>query len=383
MNIKKLMTLLQKDEGTKLDYKLFLDLNSESGKKEFAKDVCAIANSKGGRGYLIVGVKDKTKEIVGLDDDKIFAEERVQQIISSRCEPPIPIQVDILKYNNKKIEVITVFDGYQKPYQIRETGAFHIRRGSTTDVMRKYEVLKAFEENLDLSIETFPIMKSNKNFLNMDLINKYFTKKGIFINKENEEFLLESVGITFREKESNKIKCTYGGLIVFSEINSLCISNNVIKIINKLNENTDTVNMIQGSLLTMIYSADEIIKIVLPKDYPIDAVLEAIKNAVLYREYTEMNRVIEVIITDKSVVIESPGDRIESNNKAKNDKYIKRNMWIYEKLITLDDAHLFVNDGRGFNRMIKSFKGKGRVKFVNSRIDNSFKVILPGVIYFK
>ena len=383
MNIKKLMTLLQKDEGTKLDYKLFLDLNSESGKKEFAKDVCAIANSKGGRGYLIVGVKDKTKEIVGLDDDKIFAEERVQQIISSRCEPPIPIQVDILKYNNKKIEVITVFDGYQKPYQIRETGAFHIRRGSTTDVMRKYEVLKAFEENLDLSIETFPIMKSNKNFLNMDLINKYFTKKGIFINKENEEFLLESVGITFREKESNKIKCTYGGLIVFSEINSLCISNNVIKIINKLNENTDTVNMIQGSLLTMIYSADEIIKKVLPKDYPIDAVLEAIKNAVLYREYTEMNRVIEVIITDKSVVIESPGDRIESNNNAKNDKYIKRNMWIYEKLITLDDAHLFVNDGRGFNRMIKSFKGKGRVKFVNSRIDNSFKVILPGVIYFK
>ncbi|MCI5726356.1 MAG: putative DNA binding domain-containing protein [Clostridium sp.] len=383
MNIKKLMTLLQKDEGTKLDYKLFLDLNSESGKKEFAKDVCAIANSKGGRGYLIVGVKDKTKEIVGLDDDKIFAEERVQQIISSRCEPPIPIQVDILKYNNKKIEVITVFDGYQKPYQIRETGAFHIRRGSTTDVMRKYEVLKAFEENLDLSIETFPIMKSNKNFLNMDLINKYFTKKGIFINKENEEFLLESVGITFREKESNKIKCTYGGLIVFSEINSLCISNNVIKIINKLNENTDTVNVIQGSLLTMIYSADEIIKKVLPKDYPVDAVLEAIKNAVLYREYTEMNRVIEVIITDKSVVVESPGDRIESNNKAQNDKYIKRNMWIYEKLITLDDAHLFVNDGRGFNRMIKSFKGKGRVKFVNSRIDNSFKVILPGVVHFK
>ncbi|MDY3828337.1 MAG: putative DNA binding domain-containing protein [Clostridium sp.] len=383
MNIKKLMTLLQKDEGTKLDYKLFLDLNSESGKKEFAKDVCAIANSKGGRGYLIVGVKDKTKEIVGLDDDKIFAEERVQQIISSRCEPPIPIQVDILKYNNKKIEVITVFDGYQKPYQIRETGAFHIRRGSTTDVMRKYEVLKAFEENLDLSIETFPIMKSNKNFLNMDLINKYFTKKGIFINKENEEFLLESVGITFREKESNKIKCTYGGLIVFSEINSLCISNNVIKIINKLNENTDTVNVIQGSLLTMIYSADEIIKKVLPKDYPVDAVLEAIKNAVLYREYTEMNRVIEVIITDKSVVVESPGDRIESNNKAQNDRYIKRNMWIYEKLITLDDAHLFVNDGRGFNRMIKSFKGKGRVKFVNSRIDNSFKVILPGVVHFK
>ena len=106
--------------------------------------------------------------------------------------------MDILKYNNKKIEVITVFDGYQKPYQIRETGAFHIRRGSTTDVMRKYEVLKAFEENLDLSIETFPIMKSNKNFLNMDLINKYFTKKGIFILMADLLFFLRLIAYVFQ-----------------------------------------------------------------------------------------------------------------------------------------------------------------------------------------
>ena len=47
MDIKKLKSLIKRQEGTKLDFKLKLSLQYESGKKELAKDVCAIANSKG------------------------------------------------------------------------------------------------------------------------------------------------------------------------------------------------------------------------------------------------------------------------------------------------------------------------------------------------
>ncbi|MDY2729629.1 MAG: ATP-binding protein, partial [Clostridium sp.] len=95
MDEKKLLSIINKEEGTKLDFKLKLDLWCESGKKEFAKDICAIANSRGGgRGYIIVGVRDKTKEIVGLKDEDMFREEAVQQIIATRCEPPIPINVE-------------------------------------------------------------------------------------------------------------------------------------------------------------------------------------------------------------------------------------------------------------------------------------------------
>ena len=50
MNKKKLLSLIQQRENTKLDFKLKIDISSESGKKELAKDVCAIANSKGGTG---------------------------------------------------------------------------------------------------------------------------------------------------------------------------------------------------------------------------------------------------------------------------------------------------------------------------------------------
>lgn len=385
MDIKKLKVLLKKEEGTKLDFKLSLDLINESGKKELAKDICAIANSKGGRGYIIIGIEDKTKKIVGIDKEDYYLEERVQQIVASRCEPPIPISLDSMEIQNKKIVLITIYDSDQKPYQIKENGAFYIRRGSTTDVMRKQELLKLFEENLDLTIETCPVAKSNIDYLNNDLINKYFLKKGIYINKENKRFLLESTGIIFKGREDEKFRCTYGGLLVFSEVNSICIPNNMIKIINKVNSKIDEVSIIQGSLFTMIIKAQELIKKIIPKEYPILAIYEALNNAVLYREYAEINRIIQIIITEKSIVIESPGDRVARNNNNGNEIYVRRNMWIYEKLITLDDKKIFFKDGRGFSRIKNSFKNtnKGRVKFLNLPGENTFKVILPGVFHFK
>ena len=379
MDIRKLLSLIKREEGPKLDYKVRLELWTESGKKELAKDISAIANSKGGRGYLIVGIEDKSKEAIGVKDEETFKEEQVQQIITSRCEPPIPIEVEFLVFQGKNIGVITIYDGNQKPYQIKESGAFYIRRGSTTDIIRKQELLILFEETLDLSIETFPAMKSSIEFLNMGLIDKYFRKKGIYINDDNKSFLLESSGIIYTEKESGKSRCTYGGLLVFSDNNSLFIPHNMIRIINKINKGYKEVTLIQGNLIDMILTSEKIINEILEVEYPVEAIIEAIKNAVVYREYSEVNRIIEVVISKKSIIIESPGGRIEENKKGSNENYIKRNMWIYEKLITLDDRNIFLKNGKGFSRMQNAFKGKGKIKLINSREENSFKVILPGV----
>ena len=378
MDQKKILKLINMEEGPKLDFKLRLDIFTEGGKKELAKDVCAIANSKGGRGYIIVGVMDKSKEIIGIDDEDIYGEERIQQIVTTRCEPPIPIEVEFATICGKRVGVIIIYDGDQKPYQIKETGAFYIRRGSTTDVMRKQEILRIFEENLELVIETCPIIKSNKSLLDKPLINKYFAKKGIIVTEQNEDFLLESSGITYMDKITGKVKCTFGGLLVFSEKNSICIANNIIRIINKVNKNTNEVMVIQGSLLSMIETAKDKINEIINTNYPKEAVLEAVKNAVLYREYTNCNRIIEVIITKRSVVIESPGELIQNFNVGIHN-YLRRNMWIYEKLITLDDNNNFLNNEGGFSRIKSAFKGKGKVKFINSQLENSFKVILPGI----
>lgn len=379
MDSKKIMSIIRKSEGTKLDFKLKLSLSYENGKKELAKDICAIANSKGGRGYIVVGIEDGSKRIIGIQKEDMFSEEQIQQIVSSRCDPPIPIKVDMYSLKGKDLCIITIYDSDQKPYQIRENGAFYIRRGSTTDIMRKKELVEAFEENINFFIETCPIIRSNINLLNKDLISKYFRNKGIYINKDNIKFLLESAGISYIEKESGEEKCTLGGLLVFSKNNSICVPQNIINIIDRRVVDNEKVNVIQGDVLSMIDKSEEVLKEILPVNYPKESVLEVIKNAVLYREYSIMDRGIEVIISYNSVSIISPGYINEERVRGQKISYHKRNMWLYEKLITLDDKKRFLNNGRGFKRIKNSFEGIGKVIINNSIAENSFKVILPGI----
>ena len=369
MDRKKLLSLIRKEEGPKLDFKLKLDLTNEIGKKELTKDICAIANSNGGRGYIIVGVQDKTKKVFGINDNNLFTEEQIQQIITSRCEPPIPLQIDFLFIDNKKIGVISIYDGGQRPYQVRENGAFYIRRGSTTDTMRKQELIALLEENLNLTIETCPVMRSDISMLNMDLVKKYFKNKGITLTDENKEFLLLSAGIIYKDRELAKLKCTYGGLLVFSDINHICIPNNMIKIVNKIDNIYGKVYVIQGNLIEIVDKTEKTLTEIMPEDYPVNAIVEAVKNAVLYREYYDLNRIVEIIIDDNNIVISSPGEFIDENIKGERTNYNKRNIWLYEKLITLDEKGRFLNNGKGFTRIREAFKGRGKVKFINSRID--------------
>jgi len=380
MDEKKISILLKRDEGTKLDYKLKIDILMESGKKELAKDVCAIANSRGGRGYIIIGVEDKTKRIVGIDAYE-FKEEQIQQIISSRCEPPIPVSIDLVIYQSKNLAIITIYDGGQKPYQLRENGAFYIRRGSTTDTMRKEELISCLQDNFSLNIETMPIMNSDINSLNFDIINKFYLNKGILVNDENRLDFLDNTGITFIEKDYNKRVVTLGGLLVFSSINSIYLPHNMIKIINKVNSDFDEVIIVQGNLLEMLDRVEEFLEKIVPINYPIVSVNEAVKNAILYRDYTIFYKEIDIVVSYNSVSVVSPGCTLLSN-EINNHNHLKRNMWIYDKLITLDDKKRFTKSGRGLARMKKPFVKYGKVLFVDSKVDNTFKVIFPGIKNF-
>lgn len=380
MDTKKISLLLKRDEGTKLDFKQKFDILIESGKKELAKDICAIANSRGGRGYLIIGIEDKTKKVIGINPDE-FKEEQFQQIITSRCEPPIPISIDFVTYQSKSLIIISIFDGGQKPYQLRENGAFYIRRGSTTDTMRKEELISVLQENLSLNIETMPIISSDISSLDFNIIDKYFFNKGILVNEDNRLGFMDNAGITFIERDYNKRVVTLGGLLVFSSVNSIYIPHNMIKIVNKVNNNFDEVIIVQGNLLGMLDSVEAIFKNIFPVNYPIDAIFEAVKNAILYRDYTMFYKEIEIVISYNSVIVVSPGNLLFST-KINSHNSLKRNMWVYDKLITLDERKRFTKSGRGFAGMKKAFKKYGKVIFVDSESENSFKVIFPGIKIF-
>lgn len=377
MDSKRLSNLIKRPEGPKLDFKQTIDLEIESGRKELAKDVCAIANTKGGRGYIIIGIEDKTKRVVGIGNLDI-TEEQIQQIVTSRSEPPIPISLEFVDYDRKTLGVINIYDGPHKPYQVRETGAFYTRRGSTTDVMRKQEIIEALQDSLNLNVETFPVVNSSPDALDEGLLKAYFDSKGLVISEDNRFELLESASIIHLDKESGTLMATLGGLLVFSKINSIYIPHNMIRIVNKLEGKGADDVIIQGDLLGMIDKSEEILRLSLPEGYPVEAVHEAVMNAVIYRDYTDYSKEISVIIDNSSVSVVSPGLFADSKGTT-NNSYKKRNMWIYEKILAIDPKDRLLLADKGINRMKKLFKNFGRINFINNFAEDSFKVIFPGI----
>ncbi|GAA0733448.1 AlbA family DNA-binding domain-containing protein [Clostridium oceanicum] len=381
MNQKKLENLIKKNEGPKLDFKQIIELDMESSKKELAKDVCAIGNSKGGRGYIIIGIEDKTKKILGLNNIN-FTEEQIQQIITSRIDPPIPVSLEILKYKQKKLAIINIYNGDQKPYQVRERGAFYIRRGSTTDTMRKQEIISSLQDNFSLNVELCPIIRSNKRNISKEIVDKYFESMGVSINEENRMFLMENASIIHHDRESNKYNASLGGLLIFCKNNNIFLPHNIIKIINNVNKEFPKVIIVKGDLLSMVYKVKSILSKIFPYIYPTEAIYEAVNNAVIHRDYTMFYKEIEVIINFNNVIVVSPGCLLKGSN-VRSLNTVRRNMWIYEKLMALDKNNIFTNSGNGFKKMRKKFKRKGKVVFINSLKENCFKVIFPGINKFK
>lgn len=78
------MENLLSGESVQIEYKE--DVPSKSEK--YMKTVVAFANGRGGR--IVFGVDDKTIEVVGMDQDRIFQTiDAITNAISDSCEPKI------------------------------------------------------------------------------------------------------------------------------------------------------------------------------------------------------------------------------------------------------------------------------------------------------
>jgi ATP-dependent DNA helicase RecG len=377
MNSSKLKQLLKQEEGPKLDFKASLCLSTESEKKELTKDVIAMANSKGGRGYIVFGIEDKTKELLGIDSTD-FKEEQIQQIIYNRCDPPVPISVDFVHLEDKLVAVVTVFRSNHQPHQMMQNGAFYIRRGSTTDTARRNEIANLFQDYGLMTYETVLLKNANMDELDFDLIKQYFKNLNV-ISEKPSEVILEAMGIIGQKVEGETYHPTIGGLLLFGKNPTIFLPHNYIKVTNR-----DDARCFYGNILKMLDDVCEYLKdIIDDKSYPIEALNEAIANALAHRDYLDSSRGIAVSINDKNIEISNPG-ALKANNSVyrfiKENNPERRNSWLYQRLLTLDNQKRFLKSGIGLGRIKKDFKDIGEVKFLNIGSQNLFKVIIPRLI---
>lgn len=80
--------------------------NFDHDKKEFAKDVSAMANSTESKGLIIIGVSKKGVPIGIAKDSGII--ERLQQIASTRCNPAVKFTSEWTKYQDKDLLLLHI-----------------------------------------------------------------------------------------------------------------------------------------------------------------------------------------------------------------------------------------------------------------------------------
>lgn len=375
MDIEKLKYLLTQNEGPKLDFKEDFNIDLHSKRSELAKDIIALANSQGGRGYLVYGVKDKTKKIKGVDKEK-FGEERIQQIISMTIDPPVSTRIEYFNLEGKDIVTITVFKSHKKPHQSRQTGAFYIRRGSTTDIARIDEIATLFQKSNLIGNEKLPLYNLDIEVLNFELINQYLEKTSIRGQAHNLE-LLSDIGIISYDYESKAYCPTLGGILFFSDMPQNYLSHVGIKIINKIGKNNNVINL-KGNLMVLFKNTIKIVKDLV--DFiEIDGIVEAISNAIIHRDYFDITREIVIYLSDEQIIISNPGStigNIKFDNIIKEKNHKRRNFWLYKTFLVIDDQDYLLQNHNGLKYIKDSYLKKANVKFLVSRELNLFKVAI-------
>lgn len=265
------------------------------------KAICGMANSNGGT--IFVGVSDdgsvKGIKITNKDLEKI-----TERIVSKLGIHP---EIELKKENEKNFLVIKVM---KSNVPISFNGRYYERVGNTTREM-KSEKLKSF---LLKGINWDSIINKDAGFNEIDeetvrmFIRLARAKGRLTIFDENVDLktLFEHLKLSVNGKLTN------GAIILFGKDPQKYFLNAVLRVIRLKNEITSIGDrFIGGNLFKQVITGEEAIKNFINVkyeikglvrkeiwDYPLEAIREALLNALIHRDYFKWNVQTQIKIFD-------------------------------------------------------------------------------------
>ncbi|CCY23529.1 aAA-4 family protein [Brachyspira sp. CAG:484] len=150
----------------------FKESFSKHALAKYAKTMAAFANRDGG--YLIFGVKDKPRTVVGLKDSSFdeYDDEKIVEKLNEYFSPEITFLRTTIKYLDLNIGIIYVYQSISKPIvctkSIQNNGSFTIREGA---IYYRYSAKSSEIKYSDLRI-MLENVKENERKLWMQTITK-------------------------------------------------------------------------------------------------------------------------------------------------------------------------------------------------------------------
>jgi len=124
-----LLEYLKRSEGKTLEFKR--DLSSPDG---VLRTITSFSNTAGG--LLLIGVEDKTKNVLGVSKP-LDMEERLANLISDRIQPRLVPELEILPWRKTHILAVQIHPSPVRPHSLRFKGGeerIYVRVGSTNRV---------------------------------------------------------------------------------------------------------------------------------------------------------------------------------------------------------------------------------------------------------
>lgn len=253
---------------------------------ELKKEVVAFANTCDGTIYI--GINDKG-EVIGIENsDDII--ERASASIRNAIKPDVTMYVtlNIEDIENKKVVVIKVQRGASRPYYIGEKGlkpsGVYIRQGNSS-IPASEEYIRQMIKETDG--DSFEKLRSLNQSLTFNYTNMIFEKTGIEFGEVQkktlgiigEDNLYTNLGLLLSDQCVHTLKiAVFEGKdkAVFKDRKEF--TGSLLKQITEAFEYIDLINKTKATFEGLIRK-DE-------RDYPVEAIREALLNAVVHREYS-------------------------------------------------------------------------------------------------
>ena len=303
--------LLSKEEGKILEFKE----NTKSLQK-IVQTIVAFANTAGGT--LVIGVKDKTKDVIGVAN-VLEEEEHLAHAIADSVSPLLIPSLQLHTWRGRDLLLVSVSHGFG-PYYIKSKGieeGTYIRFGSTNRLADAATILEIQRLKEHKYFDEQPNFECTLNEINFDLAKKLFTK----ISKKLTDRTAKSLGliVQYHAKEM----ASNGAVLLFADHYKDFFPDAVIRLGRFLG--TDKSQIIDQETLevpistalepiiafirhhtSMAAEISEIRRKDIPQ-YPPAVVREAVVNALLHTDYSIKGASIQVAIFEDRIEITNPG----------------------------------------------------------------------------
>lgn len=289
---------------------------------DLSDEIAAIANTMDG--VLLLGVDDKTREIVGIPIERLDAVERyVFEICEESIKPPVVFRVFRMELPDSTglLQPVIKVDIPRSLFVHESHGGYFHRQGSSKRKMPPDYLARLFQQRSQARLIRFeeqPVPESSMNDLSEDLWTKYAARY-----EEPSEIVLLKRNLLSKE-ESGDVRASVAGVLLCSERPERFLPNAFIEAVRYLGVRQDSnyqtdAQKICGPLDHQIKQVMAFLKrnqtvmatkgphrIETPQ-FSERAVFEAIVNAVAHRDYSIAGSKIRFFMFDDRLEIYSPG----------------------------------------------------------------------------